>query len=118
MLKGYWYAVVDKWKQVGWVPPYPTLDRHLEHLLGGMAFALIASRFGVEPLGCCLIATAIALAIEGLTAIKKGNWKDSIFDFYQYNLVWVVYLLPDFVAFGIALVCYFIVYSMMLLWDW
>lgn len=118
IIQAYWFSIVAKWKEVGWVPPLPTLDRHLEHILGGMAFAWIALQFGVEPLGCCFFSTAVSLLIEGLTALSKGNWKDSTCDFLQYQLVWVVYCLPDFGLFFGALAVYLIVYFALLLRGW
>lgn len=84
-------AIIAEWKLVVWVPLLPTLDRHLEHIAGGGLLVLIFLSFGAPWLMAAWLSTAVAFLIEFTTAVVKKNWKDSTFDFVQYQFHWPFY---------------------------
>jgi hypothetical protein len=113
-------AIIERWRELDWMPPLPNLDRHLEHVLGGCAVVLILIAFGIEwPIAAC-ISSGIFFIVEFTTALFVGNWKDSTFDFIQYQFHWPFYLahIGNWYLFGVILAGLLWLYLKLLLARW
>ena len=102
------------------MPPLPNLDRHLEHILGGMSVVFILLACGLEHFTAAWLCTGLFFFIEFLTAIMVGNWKDSTFDFVQYMFHWPFYFaaVANWWLFGVLLAGLIWLYVKLLLARW
>lgn len=112
--------IIERWKELDWLPPYPNLDRHLEHILGGMAVVLILVSCGAEHFTAAWCSTLIFFLVEFLTAIFVGNWRDSTFDFIQYQFHWPWFFAStgNWYLFGVTLAALIWLYIKLLLARW
>jgi hypothetical protein len=102
--------ILNKWRVVGWITPLPTLDRHLEHITGGVAVAAIFAALGMPLIDAAVASTLLFASVEGITAIIRKNYTDCAFDFLQYSFQWFIYLL--------AVGNYPLALSFIILWGW
>lgn len=92
-MKRIWFEMLRRWRELDWMPPFPNLDRHIEHIAGGCAMVLFFLALGAQWDIAALTVTLITLTIEGTTALVKGNLRDSSFDFVQYQAHWMLFFL-------------------------
>lgn len=143
-------AFIDKifyqWSRPRWQPRTLNLDRHIEHIAGGMAIAFLRLLVWIgygwhmnialtyEQLfrwveSSVFFALVVAFIIEGGTVLVKRliskkafdeNWRDSIFDFVQYCCV-VVFLFVVYWQWGLVGLLFLLwlaCYFTLLLWGW
>jgi hypothetical protein len=112
--------IIERWKELDWMPPLPNLDRHLEHILGGGMITLILMGFGIEWFLAACISSGLSFLVEFTTAIIVGNWKDSTFDFVQYQFHWPFYFASEqnWYLFGLTLGVLLCLYVKFLLARW
>jgi hypothetical protein len=114
------HDIIERWKELDWLPPLPNLDRHLEHILGGGMIVLIGMAFGADWFLAACIASCITFLIEFTTAVFVGNWSDSAFDFIQYQFHWPLYFASqqNWYLFGLTLGVLLFLYFKLLLARW
>jgi len=110
-------TILALWKKPIWEGSLPTLIHHLLHVTGGMAVILVFVSLGVDRLVAGIISSALFTFIEATTAIFKKNYLDSFFDWYQYQVHWILYLaaIGDMALAGLILVGWLVGYFVILL---
>lgn len=112
--------IIARWKEVGWITPLPTLDRHIEHIAVGALTVLFFLAIGASWFIAALTAALLFAFIEIPTGLWKNNWRDSMFDLLQYQFHWVLFLAYNswWILAAVYLVVWLAAYVYMLLEGW
>lgn len=112
--------IIERWRELDWLPPLPNLDRHVEHIAGGLAIAFIFITMGAGYLTAACVSSGLFFVVEFATALIVGNWRDSAFDFIQYQFHWPFYFaaMASWWLFAISLTALLLLYFTLLLARW